>query len=85
MASIKKRPDGSWRARYRDPQNHEHAEHFATKRDAEGWLDNVRGDLVRGEYVDPRRSRLTVGEWSEQWMAGRVHLKPKTIASTSRS
>ena len=80
MASIKTRPDGRWRARYRDPRGKEHAGHFATKGAAQGWLDEQTAALVRSEWVDPRRSTLTVGAWSEPWMAGRVHLKPKTVA-----
>jgi integrase len=38
MASIKKRPDGRWRARYRDPAGKEHAKHFARRVDAERFL-----------------------------------------------
>ena len=29
MASINKRPDGVWRARYRDEAGREHSKHFA--------------------------------------------------------
>ena len=54
MASIKHHDDGQWRARYHNPENREHTRHFATKRAAEEWLDSVRGDLVRGEWVDPQ-------------------------------
>ena len=32
MASIKKRPDGRYRARYRDPDGREHARHFVLRR-----------------------------------------------------
>ena len=32
MANIAKRPDGRWRARYRDPRGEEHARHFALHR-----------------------------------------------------
>ena len=63
MASISKRPDGQWRARYRDETGKEHAKHFARKADAQRWLDEVTASMVRGEYVDPRlavsRSRRT--------------------------
>ena len=34
MASIAKRPDGRWRARYRDAAGKEHSKHFARKTDA---------------------------------------------------
>ncbi len=38
MASITKRPDGRWRARYRDAKGKEHARHFSRKVDAQAWL-----------------------------------------------
>ncbi len=78
--SIKKRPDGSYRARYRDDAGKEHAQHFARRGDAQAWLDTVTSSVVRGEYVDPRRARVAVGSWAGEFLAGRVHLKPKTIA-----
>lgn len=80
MASMKQRPDGRWRVRYRDPAGHEHAQHFARKVDAQRWLDSVAAGLVTGSYVDPRRGRVTFAEWVQQWRAESVHLKPKTVA-----
>ncbi len=35
MASIAKRPDGRWRARYRDAAGAERSRHFARKVDAQ--------------------------------------------------
>jgi hypothetical protein len=35
MASIAKRPNGQWRARYRDDAGKEHARHFPRKIDAQ--------------------------------------------------
>jgi integrase len=81
MASIKKREDGRYRARYRDAAGKEHAQHFERKTDAQRWLDEVTASVVRGDYVDPGRGRVTVGEWSGPWLAGRAHLKPKTLHS----
>jgi hypothetical protein len=81
VASIKKRPDGRWRARYRDAAKKEHAKHFDRRVDAQDWLDEKTASLVRHDYVDPDRGRLTVGEWADSFMASRVHLKPKTVAS----
>ena len=80
MASIKKREDGRYRARYRDAAGKEHAAHFAKKIDAQKWLDEATSQLVTGTYVDPKRGTITVGSWGSMWLAGRVHLKPKTIA-----
>ena len=52
MASIQKRPDGRWRARYRDANNKEHAKHFDRKVDAQRWVDEVTASIVTGQYVD---------------------------------
>ncbi len=64
MANIAKRPDGRWRARYRDSAGREHSRHFKRKVDAQRWLDEVTTAVTTGMYVDPGRSRVTVGEWS---------------------
>ena len=48
MASIRQRPDGVWRARYRDEAGKEHARHFTTKREGQRWLDEVTASLVSG-------------------------------------
>ncbi len=80
MASIAKRADGRWRARYRDAAGQEYARHFARKVDAQAWIDSVTAAVQTGTYVDPRRSRLTVGELAGPWIAGKVNLKPTTRA-----
>jgi integrase len=81
MASIKRRPDGRWRARYRDPAGKEHAGHFTRRSDAQNWLDEHTASIVRHDYVEPDRGRVALAQWADRWMASRVHLKPKTIAS----
>lgn len=73
MASIRQRPDGAWRARYRDGAGREHAKHFKLKRDAQRWLDEVTASVVTGQYVDPKASRLTFREYAETWLRAQVH------------
>ncbi len=65
MASIAKRPDGRWRARYRDSGGQEHARHFRRKTDAQKWLDEQTAALVAGTHVAPRDARITIQEWCE--------------------
>jgi integrase len=72
VASIQKRPDGRWRARFRDVDNKEHAHHAPTKAAAQRWLDEQTAKLVRGEYVDPRAGRITVETYAAQWLARRT-------------
>lgn len=80
MACVTKRPSGQWRARYRDSAGNEHARHFARRVDAQAWLDGVTTAVQTGNYVDPARSRLTVGSLADQWINGKVSLKPTTRA-----
>lgn len=80
MTNIAKRPNGQWRARYRDARGKEHARHFDRKIDAQNWLDSVTTAIQTGTYVDPSRSRITVGAMAEQWFDGKVSLRPTTRA-----
>lgn len=78
MASIKRRPDGAWRARYRGPDGRERSRHFDRKVDAQSWLDGVAAQVVTGGWTDPEKGRVTVGAWGQQWLAGQVQLKEST-------
>ena len=68
MASIKKRADGVWRARYRDEAGREHAKHFPRKADAQRWLDEVTAAVVTGQYIDPKAGRITWSSWCASWI-----------------
>lgn len=72
MASIAKRPNGKWRARYRDLDGKEHARHFDRKVDAQRWLDEVTASLVTGQYADPRAGRVTLRVYATDWQASNV-------------
>jgi integrase len=72
MASIKKRPDGKWRARYRDEAGREHARHFARKVDAQHWLDEISASVITGQYVDPQAGKVTFSTYFEDWARRQV-------------
>lgn len=72
MSSVTKRPNGKWRARYRDDAGKEHARHFARKTDAQAWLDEVTASLVTGMYVDPQRGRTTFAAFYRDWSTRQV-------------
>lgn len=78
MTSIQKRDNGKWRARYYDLDGREHSRHFEKRKDAEAFLDRVRGDLVRGEYVDPKRARTLFGDYVVTWRAAQVQHRRST-------
>ncbi len=82
MASVARRPDGRWRARYRDSAGREHAKHFPRKVDAQRWLDEVTASVVTGQYVDPRAGRVRLADFYAQW-AGRQVWETTTSAAMS--
>jgi hypothetical protein len=73
MASIARRPDSRWRARYRDPSGREHAKHFSRRVDAQAWLDEATAGIITGTYVNPNAGRETVGEHARRWRTSLVH------------
>ncbi|MFD8563893.1 tyrosine-type recombinase/integrase [Streptosporangium canum] len=83
MASIKKRPDGKWRARYRDADGKEHARHFDKKVDGQRWLDEVTASVLTGQYVDPRAGRETFQMYAEQWREAKPH-RPATAKAVEQ-
>lgn len=79
MASIAKRPDGRYRARYRDPAGREHAKHFTRKVDAERWVRSQETAKDVGDWIDPALGRLTFSEWVQRWRATVVDLRASTL------
>ena len=76
MASIAKRPDGQWRARYRDGAGKEHARHFRRRTEAQQWLDQeiTSSRPVPGLRREPPRSPLKSGArsgWTDTGLASR--------------
>ncbi|MFC4903454.1 tyrosine-type recombinase/integrase [Kocuria oceani] len=72
MASIQRRENGSWRARYRDGDGREHARHFPRKMDAQAWLDEVTTAVRTGRYVDPAHDRETLAGYYAEFVARQV-------------
>lgn len=89
MASIKRRPNGQWRARYRDEGGKEHARHFARKVDAQRWLDEVTASVISGNYVDPNAGKVTFEQWfaryseAQVWAEGTRETAERAAASVS--
>src|SRR6188472_1933173 len=78
--NIAKRPDGRWRARYRDETGKEHARHFERKVDAQRWLDEISSTVLSGTYVDPTAGRITFERFYGDW-SGRQLWVPATKAN----
>ena len=84
MANLAKRPDGRWRACYRDAVDKEHSRHFASKLDAQRWLDEVTASVVTGQYVAPRPAGVTFETFCAEWAARQVWKATTVLAMTSQ-
>ena len=84
MASIKRREDGQWRARYRDDAGREHTRHFARKIDAQRWIDETTAAVVTGQYVDPKAGKTTVASTRRHGRRLRSPVRTRHETLTSR-
>lgn len=78
MASIDKRPNGMWRARWREANGAQRAQHFQRKLDAQNHLAGVRHSTLTGSYVDPAAGKVRLDEWWGRWQASRADLREST-------
>jgi hypothetical protein len=87
LASIRKverkstglRTTWAWEVRYRDPNRKDRSKTFDTKSKAEAFAAAVETDIGRGEFLDPRLGKKTLGDWAQEWLTARsTELKPKT-------
>lgn len=69
MASIDKRPNGTYRARWREyasgPQK---TKTFTRKTDAQRFLVEIEHRLQSGSYVDPKEGQTTLSAFAAQWV-----------------
>lgn len=79
MGSVKQRPNGKYRARYRDEAGREHARHFKGKGEAQRWLDQETARMVTGTYIDPKSRKVTVAEWCDKWIIGYESNRASTV------
>lgn len=73
MSNVNKRPNGRWRARFRDESGREHSRDFVRKVDAQRWIDETTASIVTGQYVDPNAGKVGLREYAEKWRANQVH------------
>lgn len=81
MASVEKRVrDGQvrWIVRHWTPDGKQRTKTFDREADAKRHRTSVENSMLTGSYVDPRRARVTLGEWADQWLAGKADLSPTT-------
>jgi integrase len=68
-----------WRARHRGPDGLIRSKSFPIKVDAQRWLAEQLSSIDRSTWVTPEHGQIAWGEYSEQLLAGRVHLAARTV------
>ena len=80
MGWIQKRPDrDGYVARWKDPGGKRRAKSFRTKGEAARFLAQTEASKIQGDYVDPRRSKITVEAWAEEFRRLRARRRPGTV------
>jgi integrase len=54
-------------------------ETFARKAEAQRYLTLVEAQIARGEWTDPERARVTLGDYADRWISERAGLRPRTV------
>ena len=85
MADVQRRVTKTgevrWDVRYREDARHQRKRSFERKVDAQRFARSVETDLLRGDWIDPRRGKELFGVWAELWMETLGSRKPKTRES----
>jgi integrase len=84
VASIDKRPNGKWRARWREyPGGPQKTRSFDRKVDAQRFLVDVEHKLLSGTYVAPEQSRVTLDAYAEAYLARQPWRRSTMVLATN--
>lgn len=73
-----------YRVRWVDDTGREQTRFFEKKADAERFDANVRADVSRGQYIDPKAGKVTVADYWATWRATMLH-RPSTADRMDRA
>ena len=81
FGNVRRLPSGRYQVRYRglDGRMRSHPETFARKGDAERVVSLLEAQLIAGEWTDPQRGRVSLGEYARIWIMQRTGLRPRTV------
>jgi integrase len=81
FGSVRKTPLGEFQASYLGPDGKRHfAPHrFKKEGDADKWLSKVEVLIISGDWTDPERAKITLGDYAAQWITERPSLRPRTV------
>ena len=79
FGAIRKLPSGRFQASYwLEGRRHIAETTFATKGDANAFLDATSAAVTRGDWINPEFGRIEFKEYATLWLAQRTDIRPRT-------
>jgi integrase len=79
FGNVRRFPSGRYQAAYwYDGRRHVAPTTFASKADANAFLDSVSASIGRGDWIDPELGRISFARYAELWLAQRTDVRPRT-------
>ncbi|TQS21001.1 site-specific integrase [Microbispora sp. KK1-11] len=81
FGNIRKRESGRFQIRYPGPDGRMHTgpTTFATRTEADRALTLIEAQMISGEWTDPDRGKVLLGDYARTWIKERPGLRPKTV------
>lgn len=81
FGNVRKLPSGRFQASYLGPDGRRRnaPETFERKGDADRWLTLIEAQIFNGEWTDPERSKVKLGDYAAKWIEQRPNLRPRTV------
>lgn len=82
FGSIRQVRKDAFQASYLGPDGKRHfaPRMFKRMRDADRWLSEVENRITAGDWADPERARIKLGDYACSWIEQRPGLRPRTTA-----
>ncbi|MFI9835526.1 tyrosine-type recombinase/integrase [Nonomuraea sp. NPDC051941] len=81
FGSIRQLPSGRFQIRYPGPDGKIRMGEntYARERDAERALSLIEAKLITGDWTDPQRAKVKLGDYADKWITERTNLRPRTV------
>jgi integrase len=81
FGNVRRRESGRYQIRYPGPDGRTRVgpETYERKSDADKALVIIEAQLASGEWTDPERGRVKLGDYASTWIAERPGLRPRTV------
>jgi integrase len=81
FGNVRKLPSGRYQIRYLGPDSRMRTgpETFTRASDAQRALTLIEADMIAGEWADPDRGKVRLGDYAARWIIQRPGLRPRTV------